>query len=151
MTLPKTPLLTADTIIELVDRSSRPIVLVRRRNEPLGWALPGGFVDVGESVETAARREAAEETGLDVTLEALLGVYSDPQRDPRFHACTVVYVAHAKGHPSGGDDAASAKVFTLDSLPRPLVFDHARILKDYGRWRAAGGTAASGLAIALEA
>jgi len=150
VTLPETPLLTVDVIIELVDQPSRPIVLVRRRNEPLGWALPGGFVDVGESAEAAARREAEEETGLLVTLEALLGVYSEPGRDPRFHTCTVVYVGRAQGEPSGGDDAAAAEPFPPEALPSPLVFDHARILEHYGRWRARGGSTASGLAIALE-
>ena len=136
MPRPETPLLTVDAIIEL-DGHSGGIVLVERRFEPLGWALPGGFVDVGETVEQAAVREASEETGLDVQLRQLLGVYSDPRRDPRGHTAAVVFVARARGEPRGGDDAAQARVFDLADLPQ-LAFDHARILHDYGVWRATG-------------
>jgi ADP-ribose pyrophosphatase YjhB (NUDIX family) len=114
------------------------IVLVERAHEPLGWALPGGFVDYGETVETAARREALEETGLEVTLSDLLGVYSDPERDPRQHTISTVFVGRAEGRPRGGDDAAAARVFALGSLPSPLCFDHARIVSDYLRFRRTG-------------
>ena len=112
MSVPVTPLLAADIIIELVDRPGRPIVLIERRNPPPGWAIPGGFVDVGESVEQAAVREAQEETALDVTLAELLGVYSDPQRDARGHTASVVYIAVAQGTPHARDDAAAVGIFT---------------------------------------
>ncbi len=138
MSRPQTPLLAADTVIELTDRPGRPVVLISRRNPPHGWALPGGFVDVGESVEQAARREACEETGLVVRLVALLGIYSDPERDPRGHTASVVYVAEGEGEPRGLDDAAEAGVFHLDALPQPLAFDHARILADYRDYRLRG-------------
>lgn len=124
---PVTPLATVDILI----RSGEGVVLIRRRNPPLGWAIPGGFIDVGERAEDAARREAREETGLEVELAALLGVYSDPDRDPRGHTLSVVYTATATGTPQGADDAAEARVFALDALPAPLAFDHARILADY--------------------
>lgn len=136
--MPRTPALAADVIIELTDRPGRPIVLVERRNPPPGWALPGGFVDVGEAVPAAAVREAAEETGLRVTLVQLLGCYSEPTRDSRGHTASVVYVAHAKGTPVAADDAREVGVFTLDDLPSPLAFDHAAILRDYRRWRERG-------------
>ena len=121
------PAPTVDVVIALEDG----IVLVRRRYPPLGWALPGGFVDVGESVEAAAIREAQEETGLDVTLDQLLYVYSDPSRDHRMHTLSAVFTARAGGTPHGADDAAEAAVFPLDGLPSPVVFDHARIIEDY--------------------
>lgn len=132
VSLPRTPALTVDLVIELADRPGRPIVLIERRHPPRGHALPGGFVDVGETVEAAARREAREETGLEVTLKALLGVYSDPGRDARGHTVSIVYVAEARGEPAAGDDAAAVRVATLDALP-PLAFDHGRILADYAR------------------
>lgn len=135
---PVTPLLAADAIIELIDRPGRPIVLIERRNPPHGWAIPGGFVDVGETVEHAAVREAREETGLDVGLKVLLGVYSDPARDPRGHTVTAVYVAEALGAPEAADDALRCAVFLPDALPEPLVFDHRLVLDDYRRYRAAG-------------
>lgn len=135
MTRPRTPLLAADVVIEPAAAESPSVVLIRRANPPLGWALPGGFVDVGETVEAAAVREAREETGLDVRQLELLGVYSDPDRDPRGHTVSTVFVCRAEGHPVGADDAAEAAVFPLDALP-PLVFDHARILADYRAWRA---------------
>jgi len=132
---PKTPLVTVDIIVE----SAGGIVLVRRRNPPLGWALPGGFVDPGESVPQAARREAKEETGLDVELLELLGVYSDPRRDPRgFKTASAVFVGRADGVPAGGDDAAVARIFALDALPGDIVFDHPLIVADYRRLRATG-------------
>lgn len=129
MPRPETPLLTVDVVVEL-DAHDGKIVLVERRNEPSGWALPGGFVDIGETVEQAAVREAKEETGLDVQLHGLLGVYSDPERDPRGHTASVVFVASATGEPSGGDDAADARAFD-PCKPPAMAFDHARILADY--------------------
>jgi 8-oxo-dGTP diphosphatase len=122
--------------------SPRPgsVVLVERRFPPQGWALPGGFVDEGETVEAAVRRELREETGLTLHDVALFGVYSDPTRDPRGHTVSVVYTATASGTPEAGDDAARAEVFSLDALPEPIAFDHGRILDDYRRlWAAAGG------------
>jgi 8-oxo-dGTP diphosphatase len=138
MPAPVTPLLAADTIIELVDRPGRPIVLIERLNPPFGWAIPGGFVDVGERMEQAAIREAAEETGLVVTLRALLGVYSDPGRDPRGHTVTGVYVAEASGDPRALDDARAVRIFPPDAPPDDLAFDHALVLADYRRYLAEG-------------
>jgi len=128
----RNPLPTVDAIIEVPAADGSPgIVLIRRKNPPHGWALPGGFVDYGETVEQAAIREAKEETGLAVRLKGLLGVYSDPDRDPRGHTISIVFVAEAEGTPIGQDDAASAIVFPLDKLPKELAFDHGRILADY--------------------
>ena len=141
MPRPVTPLLAADAIIELVDRPGRPIVLIERRNPPPGWAIPGGFVDVGERVETAAVREALEETDLRVTLRGLLGIYSDPARDPRGHTVTAVYVAEARGEPRALDDARALGVFGLEDLPGSLAFDHALVLADYRYYRATGSPA----------
>lgn len=141
MPAPKTPLLAADAIIELSNRPGRPIVLIERLNPPLGWAFPGGFVDIGERVETAAVREALEETALEVRLKALLGLYSDPGRDPRGHTATAVYVAEAHGEPEARDDARALRVFQVDDLPVELAFDHAMVLADYLRFRAVGGVA----------
>jgi 8-oxo-dGTP diphosphatase len=132
MPRPRTPDLAVDVIIELEDRPGRPIVLVKRRFPPAGHALPGGFVDVGETVENAARREAREETGLDITLGTLLGVYSDPSRDPRGHTVSLVYIASATGEPVAGDDAAGVLIVNPGAAP-PLVFDHGLILGDYLR------------------
>jgi 8-oxo-dGTP diphosphatase len=134
MPRPRTPEVAVDVVIELVDRPGRPIVLIRRDRPPTGHALPGGFVDIGETVERAAEREAREETGLDVILGALLGVYSDPERDSRGHTVSIVYVATATGTPKAGDDAA-AVVVTDPAAPPPLAFDHDRILGDYMNWR----------------
>ncbi|MBU6422033.1 MAG: NUDIX hydrolase [Gammaproteobacteria bacterium] len=138
MPRPTTPLLAVDLIIELSDRQGRPIVLIERRNPPHGWALPGGFVDMGETLERAAVREAREETGLQIMLKALLGCYSNPQRDSRGHTVSAVYVAQASGEPRAGDDAG--KVMTADPLrpPERLAFDHALILSDYRRYRETG-------------
>jgi 8-oxo-dGTP diphosphatase len=138
MPRPRTPEVSVDLVIELEDRPGRPVVLIRRGHPPPGHALPGGFVDIGETVEQAAVREAREETGLDVTLGELLGVYSDPARDPRGHTVTIAYVARARGNPVAGDDAAAILVADPASPP-PLAFDHGRILADYvARHRAAG-------------
>ena len=138
MPTPKTPALTTDIIIELKDRPDVPILLIRRKNPPHGWVLPGGFVDVGESLEHAAVREAEEETALRVTLKILLGCYSDPTRDPRGHTASAVYVAEAVGEPRAQDDAAGVAIFSPEGLPSPLAFDHARILRDYLIWRLHG-------------
>ena len=107
------------------------IVLIKRQNPPYGWALPGGFVDYGETLESAAVREAREETCLKVTLSYQLGAYSDPSRDPRHHSISVVFVAKAAGKPAAADDAAEVGIFKADALPEPLVFDHEKILRDY--------------------
>jgi len=141
MPKPITPLLAADAIIELTDFPDRPIVLIERANPPYGWAIPGGFVDVGEIVEQAAVREAREEVGLDVRLIALLGIYSDPVRDSRGHTVTAVYVAEASGTPVAADDAKNCRLFSLDELPEPLAFDHAQVLADYKKYRETGQVA----------
>jgi len=138
MSKPVTPLLAADTIIELIDQPGRPFVLIERAFPPYGWAVPGGFVDVGESVERAAIREAKEETCLDVKLTALLGIYSDPKRDPRNHTVTAVYIAEATGLPEAADDAKNFGLFTFDTLPDVLAFDHAQVLADYRNYRLTG-------------
>ncbi|CAL1238927.1 NUDIX hydrolase [Candidatus Methylocalor cossyra] len=138
MARPVTPLLAADTVIELVDLPGRPIVLIERRYPPPGWALPGGFVELGETVEQAAVREAQEEVGLKVRLVALLGLYSDPGRDPRGHTVTAVYVAEARGTPEAADDARSVRIVDSAALPHPLAFDHALVLEDYRHFRATG-------------
>jgi 8-oxo-dGTP diphosphatase len=124
------PALTCDIIIQL-DGDPDRIVLVRRRNVPHGWALPGGFVDLGETVEAAAVREAREETGLEVELIRQFHAYSDPGRDPRGHTVSVVFVARASGTPRGDDDAAEARAFRRGELPGDIVFDHRDILADY--------------------
>ena len=121
------PTPTVDIIIHRDDQ----IVLVKRRNPPYGWALPGGFVDEGEWVENAAIREAKEETGLDVDLEDLFYVYSDPKRDPRKHTMSTVFIARAVGEPKGDDDAETAEYYPLNNLPSPIVFDHQTIIDDY--------------------
>lgn len=139
---PVTPLLAADAIIELIDKPGRPIVLIERKNPPYGWAIPGGFVDVGERLEEASIREAKEEVCLDVTLKALLGMYSNPARDPRGHTVTAVYVAEARGEPQAADDAKNLALFTLDNLPPELAFDHKQVLDDYRKYRDSGQVAA---------
>lgn len=128
---PKTPLLTVDIIISINDA----IVLIARKNPPHGWALPGGFVDYGESLETAAKREAKEETSLDIELIEQFHTYSDPERDPRGHAVTTVFLARAQGTPKAADDAGRIGLFRRDALPEPIVFDHLRILSDYFQYK----------------
>ncbi len=123
----KSPIPTVDIIIEY----RGGIVLIKRKNEPLGWALPGGFVDYGETLEDAAIREAKEETGLDVKLIRQFHTYSDPRRDPRRHTISTVFIAKGEGELKPGDDAQSADVFTKDNLPEPIVFDHKEIITDY--------------------
>lgn len=135
---PTTPLLAADAIIELADKPNRPIVLIERKNPPYGWAIPGGFMDVGERLEDAAIREMKEEVCLDVTLKALLGMYSDPKRDDRGHTVTAVYVAEATGEPQAADDAKNLQIFDIDDLPTELAFDHAQVLEDYRVFRKTG-------------
>jgi 8-oxo-dGTP diphosphatase len=131
----RTPLLTTDIIIEVFDRG---IVLIERKNPPHGWALPGGFVDYGESLEKAAVREAKEETSLDVLLTEQFYTYSDPRRDTRHHTVSTVFIASAEGEPRGADDAKVARLFQEKDLPTPLVFDHARILRDYFAFKKSG-------------
>jgi len=127
----KNPYPTADVIVNVGGK----VVLVNRKNVPHGWAIPGGFIDYGESAEHAAAREIREETGLEITNLHLFGVYSDPKRDPRFHTLTVVYTADSTDVPHAGDDAADAALFGADELPERLAFDHADILCDYFRSR----------------
>jgi len=122
----RNPLPTVDIIIEVQEG----IVLIERKNKPYGWALPGGFVDYGESLEQAAVREAKEETGLQVTLQRQFRTYSDPDRDPRHHTISTVFIASATGSPCAGDDAGNIGIFSQQDQPS-LVFDHARILADY--------------------
>ena len=128
----RNPFPTVDIVLY---RAGQGILLIERRNPPFGWALPGGFVDCGESAEQAALREAREETGLDVRLTGLLGVYSDPDRDPRFHTLSVVYTAECgEGDtPFAADDAATARFFALDALPDDMAFDHRRIVADFAK------------------
>ena len=131
----RNPTPTVDIIIELIDQPSRPIVLIERRNEPYGWAIPGGFVDYGESVETAAIREAKEEVGLNVELIEQFHVYSHPERDPRQHTISIVFIANATGSPLAADDAKNLSVFNQWEMPHNLCFDHDRIMKDYWLYR----------------
>jgi len=126
----RNPFPTVDVIIEL---ESRGIVLIRRKNPPYGWAIPGGFVDYGESLEEAALREAKEETNLDVQSLRQLHTYSDPRRDPRHHSISTVYVAEARGFPQAKDDALDVGVFTASTMPDEIAFDHRAILDDYFR------------------
>jgi ADP-ribose pyrophosphatase YjhB (NUDIX family) len=121
------PLPAVDIIIEY----KSGIILIKRRNPPFGWALPGGFVDYGESLDCAAQREAKEETGLDIQLVRQFHTYSSPQRDPRFHAISTVYIARAQGECKAGDDAQGIAVFQQDNLPGDIAFDHPEILQDY--------------------
>jgi len=124
----RSPVPTVDIIIEMEHGG---IVLIKRKNPPLGWALPGGFVDYGESLEEAAVREAKEETGLDIELVQQIHTYSRPDRDPRQHSISTVFIARASGQPTAADDADEIGLFTQAALPLPLVFDHEMILADY--------------------
>jgi 8-oxo-dGTP diphosphatase len=131
----RTPLLATDLIIKLWEGETfKGIVLIERKNYPQGLAIPGGFVEVGERVEEAAKREMLEETGLEVRISRLLGVYSDPDRDPRTHVVSVVFVADAEGTPTAGSDAKRVRLFKLEDIPmEKLVFDHRRIILDFLR------------------
>lgn len=131
---PKTPFVTVDIIIEYQDG----IVLIERKNFPAGWALPGGFVEIGESLEEAAIREAKEETSLDIRLIEQFYAYSRPDRDPRFHTVTIVFIAKGDGHLKGRDDAKRAEVFTEKTLPTDIAFDHKGIIADYYIYRNTG-------------
>jgi len=131
---PQTPYLTTDGIVEIYSASEEflGIVLIQRKNTPIGLALPGGFVDVGESVEDAVIREMKEEISLDVKITNLFGVYSDPSRDERFHTASVVYICKAYGTPIGADDAKEAMIVKVEDVELDkLVFDHGDILRDY--------------------
>ncbi len=130
----KTPYLAVDGIIKLYDENEnfQGIVLIERLNRPLGVAIPGGFVDIGETVENAVIREMKEETTLDITIESLLGVYSDPSRDERFHTASIVYICKAYGTPKAADDAKEVYVYKIDEIPlEKLVFDHKQIILDF--------------------
>ena len=128
----KNPIPTVDIIIEI---KSKGVVLIKRKNPPYGWALPGGFVDYGESLDEAAVREAREETDLDVKLIEQFHTYSDPDRDPRHHSISTVYIAKAKGIPHPKDDAIEIGIFSESNLPHEIAFDHHSILKDYFKSR----------------
>ena len=134
----KNPVPAVDLIIEI---EGKGLVLIERRNPPPGWALPGGFVEVGETLEQAAVREAKEETCLDVELLGHFHTYSDPNRDPRMHCISTVFVAKATGTPKAEDDAKSCAIYPKDQLPDILAFDHRKILEDYlnSRWLLSGG------------
>ena len=131
MTAYRNPVPTVDVIIEIGDG----IVLIERKNEPVGWALPGGFVDYGEPLAAAAAREAMEETGLSIDITEQFFCYSNPARDPRQHTMSTVFLARAQGQPVGADDAAVARVFARNELPEVIVFDHRQIIEDYHAYR----------------
>lgn len=143
---PITPTLAVDIVIEVLTENDRRLVLIERKYPPYGFALPGGHVDVGESTEAAAVREAFEETGLHVKLTSLLGVYSKPDRDPRRHVVSVVYTAQAEGQPIAGDDAKEVTLVSISNgwprfealLERKYAFDHKKILNDYINWSIMG-------------
>lgn len=131
----KNPFVTVDIIIEV---DGQGIVLIKRKNPPPGWAIPGGFVDYGETLEEAAVREAKEETSLNIRLIEQFYTYSEPTRDPRHHTVSAVYIAKATGTPIPRDDAVGVGIFTEHNLPEPVAFDHQDILRDYFRWRRSG-------------
>jgi len=126
----KNPLPTVDVIIH----SDEGVLLIKRKNPPPGWAIPGGFIDAGETAEEAAVREMKEETGLHVILTDLLGVYSAPKRDPRLYTVSIVFTGEGRGHLLAGDDAKEARFFREESLPGEIAFDHRKILSDYFRY-----------------
>ncbi|MCD4700620.1 MAG: NUDIX hydrolase [Candidatus Aegiribacteria sp.] len=132
---PVTPLITVDAIIELSDGK---IVLVKRKYPPPGWAIPGGFVDPGESLAEAVRREAREETSLDIEVVSIFHVYSKPWRDPRGDTVSIVYYCKANGNPEGGDDAVEAVAFAPDCLPDVIAFDHRKIIQQFLQWKSTG-------------
>jgi ADP-ribose pyrophosphatase YjhB (NUDIX family) len=123
----RNPLLTVDAIIEI----DKGIILIKRKNPPAGWAIPGGFVDYGETLEEAAIREMKEETSLDINLVRQFHTYSDPDRDPRHHTVSTIFIATARGIPEAADDAIDIGIFTKDTLPEDIAFDHRQILEDY--------------------
>lgn len=128
----KNPVPTVDIIIKVRREDGKEgIVLIQRKNPPYGWALPGGFVDYGESLEKAAIREAEEETSLHIKLTSQLHTYSDPDRDPRQHTISTVFVAVAQGRPKAQDDARDIGIFVKEEIDFPLAFDHKKILCDY--------------------
>jgi ADP-ribose pyrophosphatase YjhB (NUDIX family) len=127
----RNPFPTVDIIIEIDGIDKKGIVLIKRKNPPYGWAIPGGFVDYGESLEEAAVREAEEETALQVKLIRQFHTYSDPARDPRHHTISTVFIATAYGEPEGRDDAAEAAVFSNNKIPEDIAFDHKTIIEDY--------------------
>lgn len=129
----KNPIPTADIIIEMYENNTfQGIVLIERKNYPFGWAIPGGFIEYGESAEYSAVREAKEETSLDVQLQKIFNVYSKPDRDPRHHTITIVYIAKVvSGAPAAADDAKNIGIFTIDNLPDNIVFDHRKIIIEY--------------------
>jgi len=123
----RNPIPTVDIIIEY----NGGIILIKRKNPPEGWALPGGFVGYGESLESAATREAKEETGLDIELLRQFHTYSDPKRDPRHHTITTVFIAKSRGRAVAGDDAKEIGIFSKDNLPAQIAFDNRDILNNY--------------------
>jgi 8-oxo-dGTP diphosphatase len=138
MTKPVTPLITADVIIEMPLVDDIPIILIDRKYEPYGWAIPGGFVEVGETIATAALREALEETSLEVELDILLGIYSEPKRDPRGHTACAVFVGNASGKPVAADDARDIALFDPFNIDVEMAFDHQQIIQDYCAYRRDG-------------
>ncbi|MFK5893278.1 MAG: NUDIX domain-containing protein [Pseudomonadota bacterium] len=137
MNRPITPQITANIIIEM-RLDNKPIILIDRKFEPYGWAIPGGFVEVGETIAAAARREALEETMLDVELEILLGIYSSPKRDFRGHTAGSVFIGNASGQPMAADDAKDIALFDPFNIDVELAFDHKQILQDYNIYRSEG-------------
>jgi ADP-ribose pyrophosphatase YjhB (NUDIX family) len=125
----RNPLITVDAIIEI----NNGIILIKRKNPPHGWALPGGFVDYGETLENAVRRESKEETGLTIEFVRQFHTYSDPKRDPRHHTVSTIFIAKASGTPIAADDAQDVGIFTEETLPNEIAFDHRKILEDYFR------------------
>lgn len=138
MSRPVTPQITADVIIEMPLLDDKPIILIERKYEPYGWAIPGGFVEVGETIATAARHEALEETSMEVELDVLLGIYSDPKRDFRGHTASAVFIGSATGKPIAADDAKNIALFDPFNIDVELAFDHRQILDDYCLYRRDG-------------